>query len=93
MNNTNSLASALGFIKAFQQQQWNIINAKSLWTQQDFEIAFYCHNEWVPEVQDWCYSRETVEKFAFDPRTPEDQARELQKALLQDEPAITDADV
>ncbi|MFC5409119.1 hypothetical protein ACFPMF_07370 [Larkinella bovis] len=83
MNSEKSIAPALDFIRAFQQHQWNFINAKPQWTRQEFEIAFYCHNEWVPEVQDWCYSRETVEKFAFDPRTPNDRAKELRHALKQ----------
>jgi hypothetical protein len=79
----NPSASELRLIQAAQQRAWAEVNAKTQWTDKDFESALFSHNEYKPEWKEWFYSMATLEKLAYDARTPEKQARVLQDMLIQ----------
>ncbi|GAB3339719.1 hypothetical protein GCM10027299_52550 [Larkinella ripae] len=82
MNVDNPTPAELKLIKAAQQQAWAKVNAKTKWSDADFQDALFSHNEYRSDAKDWYYSLATLEKLAFDPRTPEPQARQLHQLLI-----------
>ncbi|GAB3937397.1 hypothetical protein [Larkinella terrae] len=82
--NTNSpTAEDLAMIKATQERCWQEVNAKEKWTDEDFQDALFCHCEWKEQKSDFFYSMISLEKLAFDPRTPEVEAQKLLTMLNQ----------
>ncbi len=73
----------LKLIQAAQLQTWLKVNAKAQWTDSDFQDALFSQNEYKPEKKEWFYSLATLEKLAFDSRTPKPQAKVLQGMIIQ----------
>ncbi|WP_157634698.1 hypothetical protein [Spirosoma panaciterrae] len=62
----------------YQQKRLAELYALEKWSEADFEEIMRCSSEWNPDMQGWILPQSSVEKLAFDARTPDRQARSLQ---------------
>lgn len=74
-------AATRKFMRLLQQVQWEEVDAKTPWTEEDFTAAECCFAEWPDEAQvfgeDCRITTEGLEKLAFDTRTPAHHAARL----------------
>ena len=83
MNSTDPTPDQVAAILRRQQKRLAELNALDKWTEAEFEEAIRCYNEWSPELRGWVFPLASIEKLAFDARTPDKQARALQMIARQ----------
>lgn len=73
----------LVMIKAGQASRWRELNALPSWNEQQFTEVLFCHNEYKAELREWVVSEESIQRLAFDARTPDEVAVKLQQVANQ----------
>ncbi|MDJ1481749.1 hypothetical protein QNI16_14710 [Cytophagaceae bacterium YF14B1] len=75
------------FVQWVQKQAIDALEAKTVWTNEDFEDRYNASLHWLPEAKfqedEMHISLTDVEKLAFDARTPKHFAEKLQQMLIE----------
>ncbi|GAB4002331.1 hypothetical protein GCM10028807_60780 [Spirosoma daeguense] len=83
MDRNDSVPEEVAAIQRRQKKRLVELNALDKWTEAEFEEAVHCYNEWSVELRGWVFPLASIEKLAFDVRTPDKQAKTLQLIAKQ----------
>ncbi|MBD2705375.1 hypothetical protein IC229_32475 [Spirosoma sp. BT702] len=83
MDTNDAIPKEIAEIQRRQKKRLQQLNALDRWTEAEFEEAVHCYNEWSTEMRGWVFPLASIEKLAFDVRTPDKQAKTLQMIAKQ----------
>ncbi|GAB3688855.1 hypothetical protein GCM10027592_04440 [Spirosoma flavus] len=83
MDRNDAIPKEVADIQRRQKKRLQELNALDRWTEAEFEEAVHCYNEWSTELRGWVFPLASIEKLAFDARTPDKQAKTLQMIAKQ----------
>ncbi|WP_080059249.1 hypothetical protein [Spirosoma aerolatum] len=78
MKTNQSIPKEVTQIIHYQRKRLAELYSLEKWSESDFEEIMRCSSEWNADMQSWILPLSSVEKLAFDARTPDRQARSLQ---------------
>ncbi|MBN8824754.1 MULTISPECIES: hypothetical protein [unclassified Spirosoma] len=78
MKTNQSIPKEVTQILHHQRKRLAELYSLEKWSESDFEEIMRCSSEWNADMQGWILPLSSVEKLAFDARTPDRQARSLQ---------------